>query len=357
LGVYDEVRVSDIPRVHTVEVASVTDANRMHSYSGRDYEATYESDDPLGFHYRDEFFTPKFMGGEVIIRNDFKPEKLYPENKVIEDNEVIFRGPLPLPTLGHTGRLCRLLGLYLDRIADAREHTLDYFDRYRIDVESIPAAADYLGIPGLDTENWNVDKQRRYLRVMPLILKRGGRNVSYNSYARFLGFRVTDDHLQARRRFDSVHYHNNYDPYVQAIPFDTMGSLDTSDENFPLALLRWRVYYESTRSTTGATGSAAGRLLTDASASFSSTCEVGSLIRVNDPDDSEDNGNYVVVEIHSDTELKVDKDWPQGSLTGLTYTVNWEVPLPDPYIDFLMNRFEEHLAPVSMKTMHRDDSI
>lgn len=357
LGIYDEVHISSIARDVFTPVTLTTQANKAYAYSGRDYEATYEDDDPLGFHYRDEFFSPKFMGGEFIIRNDYLPEPLHPQDKTLETGEVIFRGPVPLPSLGHTGRLTRLLGLYIDRIADSREQMLDYFNRYNIDLESIPAAAEFLGLPGLDSVNWNVDQQRRFLRIMPIILKRAARNVSYLDYARFLGFLAKDDHLQSRRRLDSVHYNATFDSNVQAIPLDTMGSLDTSDENFPLALLRWRFYIRSTKSTTGQTSVPASRLLTDSAATFSTTCSVGSLVRIKDPDDTDDNDDYIVTEVHSDTEIKVNKDWPVGSLTGLTYTNNWEVPFPDPYAETLLERYREHIAPASMKTMHVDEAV
>lgn len=355
LGYYDEVHVSSIARIVYDKVQLYTEANKMYAYSGRDYDATYEEDDPLGFHYRDEFFTEKFMGGEFIIRNDYNKAKLHPPNKVIEDSEVIFRGPDPLPELGHTGRLSRMLGLMIDRVADSREAMLDFCNRYKIDLDSMPALADYLGIPGLDTENWNVDLQQRYLRLMTLIMKRGGRNVSYIDMARLLGFIPVDDHLQARRRWDSVHFNANYDSRVQAIPLDTMGSMDTGDEYFPLALLRWRFYHRSFKST-GDTSVAATRLLTDAGASFRDTVEVGAMVYVNDKDDGSDNGKYYVTEVHSDTVLKINQDWPVGSLTGLSYTVNFEVPFPDPWTDYLIERFK-YLAPNCMKTMHRDDTL
>jgi hypothetical protein len=355
LGFYDEMHVSSIARAVYTKVQIYTDANKMYAYSGRDYDADYAEDDPLGFHYRDEFFTEKFMGGEFIIRNDYEKTKLHPPNKVIEDSEVIFRGPDPLPTLGHTGRLARLLGLMMDRVADSRESALDFFDRYKIDIESMLALAEYLGIPGLDTENWNVDMQQRYIRLMTPIMKRGGRNISYLSMARLLGFIPVDDHLQARRRWDTVHYNATFDSRVQAIPLDTMGSMDTGDEYFPLALLRWRFYHRSFKST-GDTSVAANRLLTDSGASFRDTAEVGAMVYVNDKDDGRDNGKYYITEIHSDTELKVNQDWPQGSLTGLAYSVNFEVPFPDPWIEYLIERFK-YLAPACMKTMHRDDSL
>jgi len=358
LGIYDDVRISSVARQRYTTVQSYTSANKMYAFSGRDYDATYEEDDPLGFYYRDEFFTNKFMGGDFIIRNDYEPEKLYPQNKVIDDNEVIFRGPSTLPSLGHTGRLSRLLGLYLDRIADAREEWLKIYDRYYTDFDSIQAISDLLGLQGLDTLNWNVDKQKRFLRVMSSILKAGGRAVSYDAYAHLLGFLVVGDHLQAKFRFDSVHYNSVFDSLVQAIPFDTMGSFDTYDERFPLALLRWRIYQQSTKSLLGATSAVVSdRLLTDASATFTSTAQVGNLIKIYDQDSTGDNGKYIIEEVHSDTELKVDTDWPVGGLSGLTYSNNWEVPYPDPWSDYLLNRFDEHLSPNCMRTMHRDETV
>ena len=122
-----------------------------------------------------------------------------------------------------------------------------------------------------------------------------------------------------------------------------------------LALLRWRFYKRSVKST-GATSVAANRLLTDTAASFRDTAEIGAMVKVNDKDDNRDNGEYYVTEIHSDTVLKVNQDWPEGALSNLSYTVNWEVPFPDPHIDYLLERFSD-LAPQCMKTMHRDGTL
>lgn len=355
-GIYDEVHLSDVTRGIVANTQSYTKANKMHAFSGRDYTKDYGEGNPLNFYYRDQIFTPKFMGGEFRIRNDYEKSKLHPPNKVMDNKEVLFRGPDPLPSLGDKGRLARLFGLYLDRIADQRE-ALKYIHNVElIDIDDIQLVADSKGYLGLDVDNWNVDKQRRYLRIMPWIMKRGGRLVSYIDYARFLGFIAEAYTLHARRRWDSVHYNANFDPSVQAIYLDEMGSMDTADENFPLALLRWRFYYLSNKSALGVTSIPANRLLTDASATFSTTAEIGSLIHIYDKDDIEDNDTYIVTEIHSNTELKVDKDWPVGSLINLTYTVNWEVPQPDPHIDYLLTRFSD-ISPVAMRLMHRDEEV
>jgi len=354
LGYYDEVHISDIARSVYSKVELYTDANKCHAFSGRDYTETY--DNSLDFHYKDEVFTEKFFGGDFYIRNDYEKAKLHPPNNVIDENsEVIFRDS-ELPTLGDVGRLSRLIGLFLDRISDNREEFLNIFDYYKVDIESIPKVANYLGIVGLDTENWNVDKQRRYLRLMHIIQKRGGRPDSYIALAYLLGFEIVTTVLNAKRRWDSVHYNANFDSSVQAINFDEMGSFDTFDQYFPLSFLKYRIYTRSTRSITGSTSIPANRLLTDTSATFRSTAKIGNLITIKDLTDTDDNGDYIIEEIHSDTVLKVDQDWPTGSLSNLLYTNSWEVPFPDPYIDFLLNRFRD-IAPNCMKLMHIDDVI
>jgi hypothetical protein len=356
LGVYDEVRISDIARTVHPSVQLYTSANRMYAFSGRDYTAEYNNNDPLGFYYRDEFFTDKYFGGGYLLRNDYEREQLHPPDKIIESNqEVVFRGPSPLPVLGDMGRTARIFGLFMDRLADDRERHMNFFSPEKIDYDDIEEHAEWLGLPGLDTENWNVDKQRRFLKVMPFILKRGGLVSSYVDYARFLGFISIADTLISKRRFDSVLY-SAVDPYTQAIPFDTMGSFDTWHWSFPLALLRFRFYRRSFRSVVGATSVPANRLFTDAGASFRDTLQVGSLIQINDQSTVGDNGNYLVVEIHSDTVVKVDQDWPVGSLSNLVYTGNWEVPQPDPDSDFLLESFL-NIGPDAMSVVHRDESV
>lgn len=312
--------------------------------------------DRLKFFYRDEIFTDKFLGGEYLIRNDYEQSQLHPPNKEITDSEIINIGPTPLPILGDLGRLSRMIGLFLDRIVDSRESLLELFDPRKIDVESIEDMVGYLGHPGFDLDNWNVDKQHRFLNIMPYILRRGGTLDSYLQYIRFLGFLATESPLVSRRRWDSVYYHDHIDLRVPAVYLDMMGSMDTSDSTSPLAFLRFRFYKRSTKSRLGATSIPANRLLTDATATFSSTCQVGNLIHVNDPDSTDEWGEFIVTEIHSDTVLKIDQDWPVGSKTNLVYSNNWEVPWPDPDSDFILERTLD-ISPDSMRVMHIDDSI
>jgi len=362
LGVYDECRVSDVARTVYSPDVKWTSANRMHAHSGRSYTQNYEKGDPLGFFYRDHIYTQKFMGGDYLIRNDYERERLHPPNKLLSSGEVIFRGPDPLPVLGDLGRLSRMIGLFLDRIADDRHLLLQMWDILNSDVDFYPVVADYLGILGLDTENWNVDMQRRYLRIKKLIDRRGGTEKSYRILAKLLGYYVTLHTLQARRRWDSVYYNANFDSNIQAIPLDTMGSMDTGDESFPLALLRFVFYKLSTKSSTGQTSAPGTRLLTDANANFKDTTEVGSLIVIaqgqgdaGDPDDWS-LAEYKIEQVLSDTVVKLDRDWQQGNDTDVTYYNYWEIPETDPDTEYLLTRFLD-IAPDSMRVERWDETF
>lgn len=359
LGVYDEVRISDVARTFHPELISLTSANRMHAHSGRDYDLPYSDGDPLGFFYRDEIFTPKFVGGDYIIRNDWNREKLHPPNNLLSDpEELVFRGPDSLPSLGHLGRLSRLIGLFFDRISDDRHLIQDMFEVIRADESFFEGVANYLGLKGLDRLNWNVDLQRRFLHIMQSVHRRGGRLDSYFIYTKLLGFYVTAHTLIARRRWDSVIL-SAIDPNVTPIYLDQMGSMDTFSELYPLANLRWVFYKQSNKSSVGSTSAAASRLLTDSTAMFRDTCEIGSLIVIaqgeSDAGDERTEAEYVVEEIHSDVEIKVDKDWQAGSQSDVTYYNMWKVPEPDPYTEHLLSQFE-NIVPDSMSLSRFDES-
>ncbi len=360
LGFYDECRISDVPRVVPAVEVRTTSANQMYANAGRDYDATFDADDPLKFFYRDEFFTPKFMGGEFLIRNDFEREKLHPPDKNISDrDELIFRGPDPLPILGDLGRLSRYVGLNFDRIADNRSLLSDRLVKRLTDLDHMEDIADTLGLLGFNKDDWNVDMKRRFLNIIPVVHKRGGRFDSYCILAKFLGFYVTKHTLSARRRWDSVIL-SALDPTVQAIFLDQMGSMDTGDDSFPLALLRFIFYQQSTKAAIGVTSVAASRLLTDAGASFRDTVNVGNLIVIaqgqTDAGDGEDltEAEYQVVEVHSDTELKVDRNWEAGGNSGVTYYNYWKVPEPDPFTEELLTKFLD-IAPDSMLVSRLSD--
>ena len=72
----------------------------------------------------------------------------------------------------------------------------------------------------------------------------------------------------------------------------------------------------------GATSVASTRQLTSASATFQSNgVQAGDVVYVNDTGDEEDNGFYVVESVTSETVLVVNRPWPVGEGTGLTFTV------------------------------------
>jgi len=71
----------------------------------------------------------------------------------------------------------------------------------------------------------------------------------------------------------------------------------------------------------GATSTSSSRTLTSASASFTTQVTAGDYVKVADTSTPADNGMYRVASVDSATQLTVDRDWPRGALTGLTYTV------------------------------------
>ena len=72
----------------------------------------------------------------------------------------------------------------------------------------------------------------------------------------------------------------------------------------------------------GATSVPATRTLTSAGSTFTTNgVAAGDIVLVNDTGDTGDNGVFVVESVTSETVLKVTRDWPEGSLSGLTFTV------------------------------------
>ena len=321
LGFYDEVRVSDVPRVVTATTQVWTDRNTCHAYSGRD---------PMlrGFNYRDEMWTPKFMGGDWIIRNDYDVNPT-PVDRVLLDGEVVFRQPTK--DLGDLGRLSRLLGLFLDRLGDDRDHFIAALARLETaDDDYLQNQADKLGIKGLESD-WNVDQRRRWVLMLRRVLKQGGLQTSYHRLSALLGYKLTIDTLYSRRWLDSV-----IDPDRADVYLDEQGSLDTSDLSYPLAILRFRWYRSAFFSTVGVAST--GKLLTDAGASFSTSARAGSLVRVYNLANQSNDGDYLVVSVLSNTVLLLDREWANTSLAGMHYSVNWHVPPPDPTATYLLDR-------------------
>jgi hypothetical protein len=340
LGYYDECRVTaGIARAVPAPVTNITLANKAHAHSGRDYAATFVDGARNRFHYKDRLFT-EFSGGEYIIRNDYDPSQLHPPNKIADDGTVLFRDAV-LPVLGDQGRTERLVGCLLDRIADDRDVALDLVNILKADGSYFDVLAYCLGVVGLDN-TLNVDHQRHYVNHMRRINRKAGLIKAYHVLAKLLEFRITESTLYTRRWWDSV-----VDPERPDIYLDEMGAMDTGDENFPLAMLRFIPYRESVKSLVGQTSIPANRTFTDLTATFRETAQIGALLRIYDIDDTRDDGDYIITNVVSDTVLLVNKNWPQGSLNNLTYTLNWVVPEPDPSADFLLARFVD-IAPVSM---------
>lgn len=341
LGYYDECRISNIARIVHPIVSNWTTPNKMYALSGRDYNGTYDLWDPLGFNYKDEFYSDKFLGGDFLIRNDYERYQLYPPNKIALDGTILFRDTV-LPVMGDLGRLSRLVGCMLDRICDDREALKYILTIRKCGCADLQLIANFLGIPGLDDTTWNMDQQQRYVDFMRRVLKKGGTMESYQVYAKLLGFSLIESTLYARRSWDTV-----IDPIEDDIYLDEMGSMDTFDESYPLAHLRFKFFKESFKSNTGSTSVAANRILSDSFAHFKTTVGIGDLIRIYDISTPSDNDYYTIVSIISDTQLIVNKNWLTGSHSGLSYTASWLIPKPDPYVDFLLARFED-IAPDAM---------
>lgn len=347
LGVYDECRISNVSRVVNPQVIAYTAANRMFAHSGRDYSVPYTDGDRNTYHNKDQLFQPRNFGGEFLIRNDYQRTQLWPPNKITANKDIINRDTV-LPKLGDMGRLARLTGELVDRVCDDRDMLLAILDMARCSYSDLPLLAKYLGIPDIDDVDWNVDKLRRYVRHMRWVLKRGGMLRSYHVYAKLLGFLITESTLYSRRHWDTV-----VDPDSPDVYLDEMGSMDTGDERYPLAHLRFRCYKATATSVVGATSIPATRRLTDAAASFRTTASVGSLIRIHDIDDTADNGDYVVAVVESDTQVLVNQNWPTGGLANLSYSINRRVPRYDPYMSYLFSRFRQ-IAPEPMEITYLD---
>jgi hypothetical protein len=101
----------------------------------------------------------------------------------------------------------------------------------------------------------------------------------------------------------------------------------TVDRDWPVGSLTALTFTIYGSNSAGATGSTAtdGEFL-DASAKFDDHgVQAGDILYINDAVDSGDNGYYFITGLKSgslDTTLEVNEvEWPEGSLTGLTYTV------------------------------------
>jgi hypothetical protein len=81
----------------------------------------------------------------------------------------------------------------------------------------------------------------------------------------------------------------------------------------------WTAKNES--GATGATSASSTRQLTQTGAFFTSNVVAGDILKIHDDTDTGDNGIYVIASVDSATQVTVDRDWPIGSLTNLTFTI------------------------------------
>lgn len=334
LGIYDSVELARQSKAAFTRYSLTTLGNRAHSVSGRDYD---DSTIKEAFPFRNEL---KRYFGEFVLRNDFDRSYL-PEGQELPTGEVIFREDRSEKEtlLGHLGRTARLFGLLLDRNVDRRRFFMNHLTARSVESEFIPLLADLIGVEDFD-DLWNVDKRRKYLEVMFQVMQVKGTLTSFIQLARFLGFSLwspggSAPFLVSRRFFDS-----SVDPFRPSTPFDT-STFDSSASGYHFVALLFSFFKEEVFSTTGSTSAPATREFTDASGAFLSQAKVGSLLTIMDIDNPGDNGQYIVEQINSDTVLTVDRDFLQGSLSDLSYTLSWQIPCIDPYVDSIFGRFKK----------------
>lgn len=328
LGVYDDFVLADSGLTAYTRSTITTRGNRCHALSGRDYD-----DGHFAFRNKVRLYFP-----EYVLRNDFEQQRLPPDKLLSSPEEVIFREDVEDVTLGHFGGLSRLFGLFLDRNVDRRRHFMNHLTDSKVEDEFIDELGALINATEFD-DIWNVDMRRRFLEVTYFVNQRAGSLDAFKRMVRFLGFDMwcpsdlTTIVIAARRFFDSV-----VDPLRPDTPFDT-SFFDSGDSGFQLVTLLFTFFLPNFFSDIGATSVPATRELTDAGATFTQDAEPGSLVTVWDPDDTGDNGQFLVDSVTSDTVLVIDQDWPEGSNSGLSYKLSWQIPEPDPFVDQIFSRF------------------
>jgi hypothetical protein len=302
---------------------------RAHSLSGRDYTQ-------IGQHWRD---TLKNEMGEYVLRNDTGLMVL-PSGDVSEGGDVLFRQTNSELTLGEFARLSRMFGLLLDRITDFRRFFMNHLTSRSAEYEYLELLGETVGATDVDPK-WNVEVRRRFLEVMFFCNNRSGTLDAFTRLVRFLGFRllqpdaVVGPLVQVYRRFlDSV-----VDPDRADVPFDSI-TFDSGAEDTQFVDIMMKLFIQNFSSSAAATSIPATRRLTDITATFLTTAVVGSLIILHDRNTPADNGQYIITNVVGNTIVEIDRDWPVGSLSGLSYRLHWRVPRPDPYNDQVLTRLD-----------------
>jgi hypothetical protein len=65
------------------------------------------------------------------------------------------------------------------------------------------------------------------------------------------------------------------------------------------------------------------------------------MIKIYDLEDSDDNGEYLIYEVNSSTKVTLNRDFPTGGLSSLSYTAYYLIPCVDPYVDYLLEKLKE----------------
>lgn len=99
----------------------------------------------------------------------------------------------------------------------------------------------------------------------------------------------------------------------------------TVNRDFPtgsLAALDFTVHIAKREAAAqGATSTSSGRQFTSAGRFFTTNVRVGDLLDIGDANSPGDNGVYLITKVVSNTVLEIDRDWPLGDLTALTYAI------------------------------------
>ncbi len=335
LGYYDDIVFGDDVKTFFTRYSLTTQGNRSHALSGRDYSDS-------SFKFRDNL-RKKFFS-EHILKNDYDAQLISPD-KALSDGEVIFRYDPAIATevsnmvLGHLGRTTRMFGLMLDRFVDKRKHFMNHLTASQVEDEFIQGLGELILANEVDTR-WNVEVKRRFLEVMFYCYQRVGSLDAFRRMVRFLGFRLwapldVFPVSVSRRWLDSV-----VDPTRPDQPLDT-GIFDSSALDYQMVTLLFTFFKENISGVNGVTSIPGNRQFDSAGATFLTTVEVGSMLKIYDNTTTDDNGEYLVTAINSDTQIEVERDWLVGSLANLSYHLHWQVPEVDPYVAQINGRLKQ----------------
>lgn len=325
LGSYDEFVMSNSRKTINFRYDITTVGNRCWSNSGRDYSTS------TLFSFRNQF--RKYFS-DYVLKKDYGQEALAP-NTQLPSGEVLFREERDQMVLGELGRTTRFYGLLIDRIVDKRDSLQRNLNPMDVEYEYLDDLGTLINAAEFDDE-WNVDQMRRYLEVIFNARQKAGSLDAFESMARFLGFTLylpngTIPFITSRLKYDSCDAALRPDT-----PFDT-GIFDSRQASYPLVRLLVTIFQRVIYSRKGNVN---GLVLTDPEALFLTTAEEGSLIEVYDYANPGSNGQYLIRNVLSNTQVEVDQFFPE-TLSNVAYTLSWQVPPVDPYVQQLFYRFKK----------------